>query len=257
MRIVDTTKTCVWMTEYGNFAHHVKVKQRYVWDQKTREFLDKVKAVLIEKEKVLQKGFHLFRAQIGIEPLDGEHPPRPFDKDRMIPNAEYVGDGRANSRGIPVLYLAERVDTAISELRPWRGADISVAVFEIVRDLRLIDLRIQGPETHGNLWVDLNGNSPSEDVKNKMTLRSVSDAFSMPVNRSDNAIDYVPTQIITEMLKNEGFDGVVFRSQFGGANVVLFNSEDAKALSCTPYQVEEVTVAYKDIGPIRLYDKGS
>jgi RES domain-containing protein len=42
----------------------------------------------------------------------------------MKPIPKWQGEGRANPRGIPVLYLATHRETALAEVRPWIGAVI-------------------------------------------------------------------------------------------------------------------------------------
>ena len=90
----------------------------------------------------------LWRAQLGVDctPFEDESDeevggqPIGFSRARMKPVAEYAREGRANSSGIPVLYLASTEKTAISEVRPWVGSEVSVAQFRVTRQLNAIGL---------------------------------------------------------------------------------------------------------------------
>lgn len=248
---------CFWDPEYFKFARHVRNQQRYIWNQETLDFLNGAKAALVHCESIIKKGTVFYRAQHGIDGEDDGGRAIPLGKTRMIPSAEYVGDGRANSRGIPALYLADRLDTAISEMRPWSKACISIAQFETKVDLRVIDLRVNESAKVTAIWISLDGKQPDAAAKARAFQQWISFAFSTPVTRSDNALEYVPTQIIADMLKNEGYAGVVFHSQFGGGNVVLFNPEDAFPINCTPYEVTKVKIEYESIGPTHKYKQES
>lgn len=57
------------------------------------------------------------------------------------PPKHRAGHGRANPAGIPYLYLASTIPTAISELRPHTGETASVAEFSVEPGLKIVDLR--------------------------------------------------------------------------------------------------------------------
>src|ERR1039457_5941384 len=57
----------------------------------------------------------------------------------MTPKAEYCGEGRVNTVGIPCLYLASNQRTAMSEVRPWVGSHISLAQFKVTHDCEVVD----------------------------------------------------------------------------------------------------------------------
>ena len=62
--------------------------------------------------------------------------------------------------------------------------------------------------------------------------KSIDEAFSRPISVNDNVADYVPTQIITEVFRKEGLDGVAYRSALGpGHNIAIFNLNAADIAS--------------------------
>ena len=58
-------------------------------------------------------------------------------------------------------------------------------------------------------------------------------AFSEPVTVDDDPIAYLPTQILAELFKRHGADGILYRSSVGeGRNVAIFDL-DAVQLECS------------------------
>ena len=77
----------------------------------------------------------------------------------------------------------------------------------------------------------------------------IDNAFARPVNRADDHGEYVPTQILAELFRDEGFDAIVYRSQFdGGINLVCFDPTDALAVQGTPFEVEGIEVLARRSG---------
>ena len=133
---------------FRTFEERVIRERRHIWGPKIQTFLDTVLATRKDRDLEISAGSVLWRAQLGINFVQLTHDdgsqygeePIGLPPERMKPNADNSGEGRANAAGIPVLYLASTKQTAMSEVRPWVGSDVSVAQFKIVRNLRAIDL---------------------------------------------------------------------------------------------------------------------
>ena len=70
---------------------------------------------------------------------------------------------------------------------------------------------------------------PTPEEATETVWRWIDLSFSEPVDRGDSTVGYVPTQIIAELFKTSGFDGVKYRSLFnGGSNLALFNLDSAE-----------------------------
>lgn len=246
---------------YQDFAHRVRHARRFVWDKEIQAFLDTVLATLKDRDRTIQKGSILYRAQRGIryEPRldeDGNELGEEilgFGADRMKPRLNRAMAGRANPAGIPLLYLATTKQTAISEVRPWVGSEISVAQFEVLRELRIVDLSMgHGQTVFGHLrWEYLTGEKePDPEEIEKAVWIDIDNAFSRPVTLSDDTADYAPTQVLAELFKDAGYDGIVYQSQFGekGFNIALFNVDDAEPINCAPYEVTKIEVRFGAIG---------
>jgi hypothetical protein len=246
---------------YRDFALSVRRGYRYVWQKNVQAFLDTVMATLRDRDVNIPKGSVLYRAQLGIDyyvdkdeqgNVLGEMP-MGFGGKRMKPERNVATEGRANPLGIPVLYLGTTEQTVISEVRPWVGSDVSLAHFETTRELRAVDLsRGHGQNIMSQIVLaELFGGKPTEPTKKEEAVWiDIDNAFSEPVTRSEKTADYVPTQILTELFRNAGYDGIIYRSQFGegGYNVALFNLADADAINCAPYRVSAVEVKFEETG---------
>ncbi len=129
----------------------------------------------------------------------------------MIPIKREACEGRINPKGIPVLYLATDPDTAMSEIRPCMGQSISVAEFELMDDIDVVDC--------------------TENLSDESVWFYINDAFASPITNSDNKAEYAYTQIISELFKSQGFQGIYFKSSLGpGKNLVLFDIYYAKPI---------------------------
>ena len=109
-----------------------------------------------------------------------------------------------------MLYLASTEETAISEVRPWVGSELSVARFRVTRRLEAIDLtwghgKSSSEElTLKQLWGE---EELDAGAKEKAVWTDIDNAFSRPVTLSDGSDNYVPTRILAELFQEAGFDG--------------------------------------------------
>lgn len=132
--------------DFSRFARHVRFSGRYVWGDEQRAFVAAVLATIRDRDIVFAAGHTFYRAQIGVDVLDrtddegnwiGEDV-WGFGPERMKPLVDRAREGRANPTGIPALYVATSPETAVSEVRPWVGADVSVAACRLLGPLRTL-----------------------------------------------------------------------------------------------------------------------
>ncbi|MFX1476101.1 MAG: RES family NAD+ phosphorylase [Promethearchaeota archaeon] len=223
---------------YWDFSSAVKWRSRYIHDEEVQQFLSVVLATSEKRRATIPKGTILWRAQCGYVPRevcseDGEvigDEEWPFPPKRMKPEPGRASEGRANPKGIPYLYLSDDRDTALAEVRPWIGLRISVAQFRILKDLLVIDCS-QDSDRRVIYFKE-----PEPDKREQAVWGDINAAFSQPITPTDKVADYVPTQIIAELFKSSGHDGIVYKSGCGaGHNVALFDLEIAQLLNCSLY----------------------
>ena len=172
----------------------------------------------------------------------------PFGINEMgAPPANIASDGRANPAGIRYLYLADDLDTAIAEVKPSKGALVSVAAFNVVKgkSFRLIDL------TNPRLTISpFRVTSAVEDVRASMAfLDALGEELSVPTQPHRATRDYLASQYLCELIKVSGYDGVVYRSSLAhGSNFAFFDVN-----ACEPhgsvgvYKVTDVTVTAEPV----------
>ena len=248
---------------YHRFEERVIRNRRHIWDRAIAAFLDTVIRTLQPRDVEIPKGAILWRAQLGIEYLpvtddSGEEvgeEPIGFSGARMKPVAEHAREGRANSSGIPVLYLASTKQTAISEIRPWVQSEVSVAQFGVTRKLKAINLTQGDGKSLWSLTLEQMWGKEEVDAetKTRVVWDDIDNAFSQPVTPSDERESYLPTRILAELFQEAGYDAIVYRSQFGqegqdGYNIALFKLEDAEILNCAAYRVESIEINSKLFG---------
>jgi hypothetical protein len=239
---------------YREFARTVRDQRRWIFEERTAGFLLSVRKASHSREYVLKSGQKLWRCQRGSthenQTIDeGEEKnviEREFPKDlkEMIPDSRFVkSGGRANPPGFVYLYLANQPETAMAEVRPWVGESLSVALFEITKDVRLVLCQQDSEDPLKRIC--LGGQKLSPKEVDMYVWSDISEAFARPVNRNEAESGYVPTQILAEAFKTEGFDGVVYKSRLAkGLNIVLFNIEVAKPLRCFLYALQSVNYTF-------------
>jgi len=237
---------------YHVFANRIIRSNRYIRDSETDEFL----MVLLQsgknrEEARLRKDSGFWRAQIGNdwrEILDEggrciDREPCGLSPNRMKPLLHQAREGRANPIGIPYLYGANKKETAIAEVRPWLGQFISLAFFVVKRDMKLMNFVTEDPKQRFYLT------EPEPGEREIAVWADIDRAFAKPVTPDDETAEYVPTQVIAELFKSEGFDGIAYRSAFGGGyNIALFDLDGADLVGCTLYELKEIKHEFQQAG---------
>jgi len=163
----------------------------------------------------------------------------------MKPLERKALEGRVNPKGIPCLYLADDLETAIAETRSLVGDLISIGYFNTTRDLSLIDFTEES-ESRRVYFRD-----PPDEKIDAIVWRDINDAFSTPVTRNEDIAEYAPTQISAEHIKSSHSDGILYRSRLGsGRNIALFNLGSAEMHLGELYRVDSVAYRFSSVdGP--------
>lgn len=237
---------------YDVFADSVRRKARYVFEDQVDKFLHTVLATSPTRKMDFPSKRFLWRAQLGDHwdesEVDGEpytdHGPLPSA--RMKPLVHSPLEGRINPKGISCLSLSTEKETAMAEVRPWIGSYISVGQFEIVKDLMLINcFSQQGTDLLHHIYMG----EPGSDEREKAVWAHIDHAFSQPVSADNPTTEYIPTQILAELFRKNGFDGVVYKSLLGkGFNVALFDIDAAKLVNCFLYDTKSVAFKFEEAG---------
>jgi hypothetical protein len=169
--------------------------------------------------------------------------PAPFPPERMKPLAHSAREGRVNPKGIPCLYLATDKDTAMAEVRPWLGLYVSVGQFRTLKELMIVDCSV----SHASLQ-DWYFEEPNPKDREKAVWAALDRAFSEPVNADDSIAEYAPTQVVAEVFRADGCDGVLYKSLLGkGLNIALFDAGAADLVNCFLYEPKAIAFTFEQI----------
>jgi len=131
---------------------------------------------------------------------------------------------RMNPPGIPMFYASDNLPLAQAETR---GANASIGEFLTLRPLRILDLHDL------DAVPGIFSECTRERRQELIFLHDLSRRFAEPVPQNDRTnIDYIPTQIVTEFLRDYDFeggkiDGIKFTTSLNvaGSNMVLFATQ--------------------------------
>ena len=177
--------------------------------------------------------------------LTNNDPFKGFDKKGsfVLPTKKFRAN-RANTIGIPCLYVSSSVNTAIAEVRPFKETYVSLATIKPKRSLRLYKFYFSTDESenYGESIFDI---YPFWYIMlNRM--------FSTPYESNDND-EYIITQCIAEFIRLSGkFDGILYNSSLydDGKNIAIFNCKYNSYNLCEPvksvvYSINSIKVKSK------------
>lgn len=172
--------------------------------------------------------------------------------------------GRMNGQGQPVFYGATTPEVCIAEVRPPVGSRIALAAFEVIRPLRLLDLRRLAT-------VELRPGTSLFDAATRSAaqrrdfLRTLGDRLSAPVVPELQDRDYLVTQAVADYLaahRTLNVDGIIFPSAQSrrpeeppaGDNIVLFRKAcDVSEADGGGATAEIALWEYEEDGPGRWF----
>lgn len=217
-----------WM-RLNELANIIKHESRYVIQEPYKSFVASIMKILQEQfTSVISTHTTLYRARINEVNFGNRNDKKKsFSPEQMGPPPSYIAkSGRINPEGIPYLYCAGEIDTAGAELRPCKGAYLTIGEVEIKRDISIADLTLE-----------------CEDENWSLFFYDFADMFSIQWP-SELKLNYLVTQYFAEHLKSIGFRGVKYKSDFNndGNNYSLFYKEDYNITKT--YSVETAEVSY-------------
>lgn len=233
----------------GKKYEHIGINEKFVkniWDEfrkeikHTNRFFPKSDSLDIKELKAWLQELEiskypkvLYRARISddknqIEIINMGKPP-----------ANIATAGRANPYGISYLYMATNKKTAIAEIRPHKGDMITIVQIKISVNKRLADLR--NPKNYLSPFLRPEY-SIEELFKYIELLHKLGKELSKPILPREANLEYLPIQYLAELIKDSGFDGIIYKSSVGaGDNIALFSDENVEFISCELYEVKNLT----------------
>lgn len=216
-----------WEQIWINFKNEIKHYNRFFPEVSNDIFSYSIDKILDYRTVYIETD-DLYRARLEEQPIDK----------MLAPPAELATAGRANPRGISYLYCATDEPTCIAEIRPWKGAKVTVAHIVPNKKLKLVGL-FREPISPFEF------ESPYEILEINEILSSFIQELSTPVDPNKSEIEYLPTQFITELIKFKGYDGIYFESAMGpGRNIVIFDSNNVDAKSIQIKEIQNINYDY-------------
>jgi len=236
-------KTSEYTSHWDDFCEELKYRNRFFPSKlPDLEDLKGLMSFYLENDSAKLPQY-LYRARI-------EEPSTILDiRDMGKPPASKTTNGRANPIGIPYLYLASDIETAISEVRPNTGQMVAVASFTKAKNqnktnARIIDLC--NPRQRASPFEQEQADRIVALRYELDFLRHLSDELSMPVVPDTANLSYLPSQYICEFIKHMGYIGLEYRSAAGdGINYALFDDDLFVPVEITRYRVSRVGIKYE------------
>lgn len=222
---------------WGKFAEEIKSTNRFHIQNALD--LSKLRHLLNRYVRHIPKGKKYYRARIS-ENIDGYK-----IGDMKNPPPEKAKAGRANPIGISYLYIANDIKTTIYEARASLFDYVTVGDFRLKEDIKVINLR-------GDTYdpIKLAENEELEDFLIHLPfITKLEQELSKPRRRSDNELDYLPTQYLSEFIKSMDFDGVEFQSSLYpfGYNLAIFNPTKFECIKVAVYEIENIDLNHKKV----------
>lgn len=218
---------------FSSLIRELRFENRFFVSERSEKFLnDLIRYAKLFKMKKFATGCNFYRARIHDVIMEKENITYNLDEMGAPPN-DRASKGRLNPSGISYLYLANDINTAVSEVRPGVCSGITVAEFALNQEISLI-----------NLSKNVFTNVPmGDEYKGKEFTWSnlIADYFSTPFDSNDDTA-YILTQYVAERIKKEGFDGILYDSALNknGYNITLFNPGAAKPIKRVKVKIRSI-----------------
>lgn len=189
-------------------------------------------------DTTIEKSSILYRARL-LKLDDTKCNSFPFEgfdaKNSMQPPREKTFAMRANYERIPYLYCNTKPYGAMSEIRPYIDAKISLAEIKTLENLKCLNLSYSTDKSCAD--------DSAFTEKCVSFLVHISSLFKKPVEYGENEYDYYPTQRIAEFIKNLGYDGIMYNSAMFplSKNLCIFNYGKCEAVSSRIYTTTGLT----------------
>ena len=170
-----------------------------------------------------------------------------FRYDEMgAPPREKRTAGRVNPEGVGVLYLSSKDITALYEARSNIYDYVTVGNFKLSRDIRVINLA--GISSISPFIYKVT-NDLQQYAVNQLCLKEIAEDIGKPLRRNDSPLEYLPTQIVSEFIKSQGYDGVEYASTMikDGYNFAIFDDRLFECIDTHVYEIAELTYSPQEV----------
>lgn len=230
MKAHSLLKTSTW----EDFTESLKVRNRFHSYHINLELLRKFCSFI---RKPYKKGQLFYRCRLGDE--------NGFKTNEMsAPPADKTTNGRANSKGIRCLYLADGIETTIHETRASEYDYVTIGTFKLKEDIIVVDLKRINKICPFIEALDLKEYALNKDALNKIDLE-----LGKTLRRTDSFLDYIPTQYIADFIRSiehngvNEYAGIEYTSVMyqDGYNLAIFDPDLFDCIETQTYKINSVT----------------
>ncbi|NTS77536.1 RES family NAD+ phosphorylase [Catenovulum sp. SM1970] len=231
---------------FTGIGEHLKNKNRFSLPRNMEKIVTTFCESYVENKSVIDKGTNFWRARV-----HGVNQEVCFKNTEMgAPPSGIASAGRINPVGISYLYGAFAEKTAISEIRPWKGANVSVGKFSTSRDVNVVDL---SKSPNSSKSPKLKPNESLEVVKERRALNQIISSvltkhyFSAPAHNNDDHA-YLASQYIAEKFKAYGIEALMYPSVLddNGMNICFFSTDIAACENVNIRSIKSVIYEYDE-----------
>jgi len=161
---------------------------------------------------------------------------KPLEKLGCPPKEKTVA-GRMNVEFIPVFYGAFSKNTAITEVQPHKEELICVGEFTLLKDLNVFDFTVNAEKEF-----------PTEINSREVRINEIESKISQPISPNTKALDYIPTQIIAEYLREHfKVDAIIYKSSWfdnhseDTKNIVIFDTSGKLSINKENVSLHRIT----------------
>lgn len=230
---------------WDDFKKNIKHSNRFFIGNEIITILNKLKRIEEKRDQddslavtlsPMLGDLHLYRARIG----DYTDEKKYEENELLNPPSSFVKSGRCNPSGISYLYLASDIDTAMHEVRPNIGDNVTIAEVSVnPKNILSFNILSKTNNIYESRKLKTYDVEAIVDIINK-DLSSV-----VTVNQD---VEYLPFQFLAEYIKNRGFDCFSYSSSITkGTNYVMFDSSNAKVISRNLYKINKVKCEYEKL----------
>ncbi|WP_236894926.1 MULTISPECIES: RES family NAD+ phosphorylase [Clostridium] len=214
---------------WKEFSHNIKYVNRYFIQ---KNILDRIDGIIKNSVSEPLSGYEVYRARIGEFTKE---------EDLKSPPVGKASNGRGNPRGISYFYTSYDEETAIGEVRPFKGSKVTVAKFETNQKLKVIDFDI-------NTINEIVGKTQL-NFEERAFLKILLENLSKPI-LPESDLEYIPLQYIIEYIKLKGFGGIRYESVVSSShkrNFLFFDDRTFKLKDIKIYEINKVEYHFKEI----------
>lgn len=184
------------------------------------EYLDKIFSLLSEFEEEIPANTVLFRVR-----NDKSLNPNTLDnvdsalKEIAPAPCKYTQSYRMSPKGISYTYLSTEIKTCLMECKTHIHDITLIGKFKVRKPLRILNLEVK-EYPYNNLF---SGHFDRE----KEDIGYFIERYSSEISKQEHDYEYLPTQVIAEYIRLQGYDGIAYSSaKTKATNYVFFYGPD-------------------------------